>query len=296
MEASRFEAASLRLTAAAITHEALEFLAVWPWTLALGSRNRKRRGGLQYCPGCLMSDKKPYYRLQWRFAWHTCCTSHGLWLLDRCPRCAAPLEPHRLSAEVRHLATCATCECDLRDADSSALEPTALAFQVAADKVITAGYGCYGGEKLTVDGWFRLSRYFVMLLRKIALSSPKGLTALANGLGVDTDNLSPPATGLALELLPVEERAIFLAGTWKMLDAGPTSFMAAAREALLAQASLREKCHSVPDSISVLIENLPDKSVCRALKAPVGILKPRSRQSVKRMFALLQRKMRTTAR
>lgn len=296
MEASRFEAASLRLTAAAITSEALDLLAVWPWTLAQGSRNRKRRGGLQYCPGCLMSDRKPYYRLQWRLAWHICCPTHGLCLLDRCPRCNAPLEPQRLSAEVRHLATCATCKCDLRDADTSALEPTALAFQVAADKVITAGYGCYGGEKLAVDGWFRLSRYFVMLLRKIALSSPKGLTALANGVGVDTDNLRPPATGLALELLPVEERALFLAGAWKMLDAGPTSFLAAASEASLAQASLREQRQPVPDPILALIEDLPDKSVCRTLKAPVGILKPRSRQGVKRMFALLQRKMRTTAR
>lgn len=159
-----------------------------------------------------------------------------------------------------------------------------------------AGQGCYGTEQLAAEGWFQLSRYFVMLLRKVALSRSIILAGFTKALGVNADPLRPPATGLALELLPVEERALFLAGAWEMLNAGPTRFLAEARTASITKASLREQHQPVPNSIAALIESLPDKSVCRTLKTPRDMNKPRSRQAVKRMFARLQRKMRAMSR
>lgn len=66
VNSAAFKAASVRCIVPAITTEPLDELAIWPWVLALGSRNRKRHGGLQYCPLCLREDTKPYYRLQWR--------------------------------------------------------------------------------------------------------------------------------------------------------------------------------------------------------------------------------------
>lgn len=294
--ASKFEAMSLRPAAAAITPGPLDRLAIWPWTLAQGSRNRKRHGGLQYCPGCFRESRKPYYRLQWRLAWHTGCQAHAVLLLDRCPHCHTPLEPHRLPAEACNLAICATCRHDLRNADTTAISPAALAFQLAADDVLMAGQGLYGTKQLAACAWFELSRYFVTLLRKVALYRADGLASFAKALGVTADHLQSPATGLALELLPVRERAVLLAGAREVLDAGPERFLAAAKEASLTRASLHEQRRPIPESIATLIEALSEKRMHRRRRTQRDVCSPRSRQAVMRMFARLQRKMLVTAR
>lgn len=76
-------------------------LPIWPWILSVGTRNRRRHGGLQFCPRCLTEDRAPYYRIRWRLAWVMCCDVHGVMLLDRCTSCQAPVEPHRLAAADR---------------------------------------------------------------------------------------------------------------------------------------------------------------------------------------------------
>ncbi|HEA3201574.1 TPA: TniQ family protein [Aeromonas veronii] len=286
----KFEMASLRPIASAITSVSLEHLPIWPWVLALGSRNRKHHGGLQYCSCCFQEDKKPYYRKQWRLAWHTCCPTHGVLLLDRCSTCNAPLEPHRLSAEDGCLATCATCKSDLRKANPVALSRAVLSFQQAADEVLRAGQGLYGVEKLDTGGWFELSRYFVMLLRKAALMKNEGLLTFVKMLGVNADCLWSPATGLALELLPVEERARLIVGAWEMLDAEPECFLISATGAHLTKESLHYKNHQVPDLIATLIKTLPGKSISRTRKTQGNMDRPRTRQTVMRMVARLQRK------
>lgn len=291
IEASRFEAATLRPTVSVIAQAPLNSLAIWPWTLALGSRNRRRHGGLQYCPCCLREDRKPYYRLRWRLAWHTGCLEHDVLLLDRCPRCSAPVEPHRLPAEACHLAICATCNSDLRGSGTVALASATLAFQRAADEALMTGHGLYGVKQLASGGWFALSRYFVTLLRKTALHRSAGLASFANALGVTSDNLQAPATGLAIELLPVGERAALLACAWEMLDAGPKRFLAAAKDMSLTKASLREQRMQVPGLVAALIEALPDTRVPRTRGTRRDIHGPRSRQAVMRMFARLQRKV-----
>lgn len=291
IDASIFRTMSLRPAAQAVTPRNLDHLATWPWVLAQGSRNRKRYGGLQYCPCCVRDAKTPYYRQQWRLAWHTGCPVHGVLLMDRCPDCHAPLEPHRLHAEAGHVAICATCKGDLRDACSTAITPTALAFQEATDQVLLSGHGHYGAKQLTSDRWFELSRYFVTLLRQVALRPHTGLRAFATALGVVADDLLPPATGLALELLPVRERAMLLAGAWEMLQSGPDRFLAAAKEASLSRAALHERRRPMPDSMMTLLETLPDKEAHRRCRLQGKTCRPRSRQAVMRMFARLQRKL-----
>jgi len=201
------------------------------------------------------------------------------------------VEPHRLPAEVGHLAICGTCRHDLREAGTVALAPATFAFQRAADKALVAGQGLYGVTQLATGDWFALSRYFVTLLRKMALHPAAGLASFAKVLGVTSDNLQPPATGLALELLPVGERAAFLAGAWAMLDAGPEWFLAAAKDVSLTKASLREQRVQVPGLVAALIEALPDERMARTRGTRGGMHKPRSRQAVMRMFARLQRKV-----
>ncbi|HBN8627042.1 TPA: TniQ family protein, partial [Pseudomonas aeruginosa] len=65
------------------------------WVLGLGQRNRRRAGGLQYCPKCF-AEGACFYRIQDRLAWHTCCPKHQCLLADRCPRCRSAVCPQLL--------------------------------------------------------------------------------------------------------------------------------------------------------------------------------------------------------
>ncbi len=287
-----FEAASLRPTGSLITSGPLDQLAVWPWVLALGQKNRKRLGGLQFCPACLSEDRKPYYRLRWRLAWHVGCPVHDVLLHDRCCHCDAPVQPHRLLAEDKHLAVCAVCKHDLRAA--SLVEPYAAsyAFQEIADSVIRDGFGYYGQEELSSQEWFRLSRYFLHVLRRVALRPSDNLAVMVKRMGV-TPTL-PPITGLPLEMLTVGERAPLLAGCWMIINAGPDKFLESAVHASVTQATFAGVCRWVPKTILEVIASLPSGAVPRK-EVDCGntdaLSSPRSKQAVMRMYARLQRKM-----
>lgn len=290
---SSFKAACLHPIVSSVASRFNDDQSTWPWVLALGSRNRKRHGGLQYCLECLKEDRRPYFRVQWRLAWHTGCAKHGLRLLDRCPHCGATIEPHRLSVMDGDMAICASCKLDLCEGVAVKVEANAFAFQLAADQVIRYGQGQYGITILHSAEWFVLSRYFVALLRKALPGKTVGLVALARTLGVDIEDMSAPATGLSLELLPVQERAELLAGSWKMLMAGPERFIDAAKAASLSVTSLHERRQPVPACIAVIISALPDKgAIFRRRDKQHRPPKPRCRQAVLRMWARLLRKMR----
>lgn len=199
IQPAKFHLATMRTTAVAVTQKPIEHLAIWPWVLAFGSRNRKHHGGLQYCPHCLQEDKTPYFRLEWRLAWHTACPIHEAFLIDRCPYCLAPLEPHRLSATAGHLAVCATCNCDLRTFTSAEPPLEALAFQQTADEILKSGRSLSNERVESIGSWFDRIRFLVRHFRQ---------TALTGSL----------ATGLVFELLPVKERARLLSGTWRIFN------------------------------------------------------------------------------
>lgn len=281
-----FQAASLRPIARQITAGSLDDLSVWPWILTLGARNRKRRGGLQYCPACLSEDRIPYLRLQWRLAWHTCCPHHQISLIDLCPHCGVPIEPQRLCAPDVHLAVCTTCKGELRGVEGKSPVPGAISFQEWADEVVKGRQGQYGDQILSAAEWFQLARYFVGLLRRAI--PRQGLGHVVEELGVDVTTLIPPATGLALELLPVPERASLLAGAWHLLQAGPGRLLEACQSASLEASSLRGQ-QPDPPCIEALLQDLPVKVVARKRRGEMT--GPRSQQAVRRMFARLKRKV-----
>src|SRR5699024_7518501 len=112
----------------------------WPWLLALGTRNRARHGGQQFCPLCLAQDPTPYFRRAWRLAWHVGCSIHEVLLNDACPACQAPIEPHRLTAEDKYLAQCSRCKLDWRYVACTSLSTDTLRFQNRANGVLQADY------------------------------------------------------------------------------------------------------------------------------------------------------------
>lgn len=291
-----FEAASLRKTAQPVTEEDLDGLAVWPWVLALGSRNRKRRGGLQYCPACLKSDSQPYYRMKWRLAWHTTCARHQIPLLDLCPHCQEAITPHRLNAQDGNMTTCASCRQDLCTNTSTPKATEALALQDEADLVVKRGWGTYGDDVLPSQEWFAVLRFFLTLLRQASLQQPVAVSKMLEILEIDVRKLLPPATGLPLELLPTHEREHLLSVTWILRSAGPDQFQHAARRAAVTGASLKDQRQSAPAKLNEIIQELPDRHATGVRRAQVdratrGVTpKPKSRRVVMRMHARLKRK------
>lgn len=290
IEAGQLRAASLLPIALATGLEREASSAIWHWILALGSRNRKRRGGLQYCPLCLANDARPYFRLQWRLAWHTCCAVHKVGLRDRCCHCHLPIEPHRLTAFAA-MSTCPSCKGDIRQSFVLPAANAAFAFQERADRVVLTGVGAYGGHQLQAKEWFHLARYFLMLLRFAARRQISGLGKCLTGLDPGSCRLRPPITGLGFEMLPTSERSGFLESVGTLIQAGPEQLRSAIVADSLTDTSLRQGWRSLPPYIDDIVREVP--KLVRTRKATKSSSPaPKSRRTVLYKWARLQRKMR----
>lgn len=180
VDAAQLEEATLRPVVTAINPERCSVKAMWPWVLSLGSRNRRRFGGLQYCPYCLAEDQIPYFRRSWRLVWHVGCVRHGNLLADHCGRCHAPAEPHRSRATDMTLCRCPSCGFDLRGSVTLAACAEVLAFQEAADEVLHSGYGVWEASLLPREVWFQKVGKLANVRIRVRQedSVPSGLTAL----------------------------------------------------------------------------------------------------------------------
>ena len=100
------------------------------WIVPLHIYHRRRKSpGLCYCPACLAGGNVPYFRRAWRLSFVTVCPEHGVELLDSCPKCSAPLAPHRVDIGPdgfepgpNRIVYCAQCGHDLRKATTSSAE------------------------------------------------------------------------------------------------------------------------------------------------------------------------------
>lgn len=91
-----------------------------PWILPLAIYHRMNlRSGLAFCPACL-AEGEAYFRREWRLSLFTICLRHQCALLDRCPNCSSPIQPHRVGMGDRsgytsqELHSCVRCQYDLR--------------------------------------------------------------------------------------------------------------------------------------------------------------------------------------
>ncbi|WP_083916905.1 TniQ family protein [Thioalkalivibrio sp. ALJ24] len=102
-------------------HERFNALGNTPWVMPVGVYHRVRMNrGLGYCPSCLREDDIPYFRRQWRLAFHVTCPEHGAHLRDECPVCRSPVLFHRVRSVDAPLSVCGGCGFDLRQAESAA--------------------------------------------------------------------------------------------------------------------------------------------------------------------------------
>lgn len=290
INAEELGAATLRTIALVTGSEQEAGSAIWHWILALGSRNRKRRGGLQYCSLCLADDVRPYFRLHWRLAWHTCCAVHKVGLRDRCCHCQFPIEPNRLTADGA-MSSCPNCRGDIRQCMAVPVADAALAFQECADRVVLTGAGSYGRHEMQAKEWFYLARYFLMLLRCAARRERSGLGKCLTGLDPGVSRLRPPVTGLGFEMLPTSERSAFLESVRALILAGPESLRSAVVAESMKDTSLRQGWRSLPPHIDGLVREIPQLVRSRYVKGSSSRA-PMSRRTVLYKWARLQRKMR----
>lgn len=285
------ESLALRKDAEKIAGQSLPETKAWPWILALGTRNRARRGGQQYCPACLAQDQKPYYRRHWRFAWHTACPQHEVSLLDRCQACGAPIEPHRLLAEDRHLAQCARCKSDLREARGLPASKLGLAFQSTADEALSDSNGFLGEQPILAADWFATARFLAGLVRQASRRETSKLADAIRLLGIHVDSGIPMASGLPLELMSAQERQALFEATFRLITLGPVMLKEAFLEAGVNATALYDGRCAPPEPVRKIIQGLPDGKR-GARKPPTGTCaRPRSKRAVMAAWMRLQRKI-----
>lgn len=260
----------------------------YPWILCLGSRNRRRAGGLQYCPNCF-AEETPYYRRHSRLAWHTVCARHQTLLRHRCPHCEAPLCPHLLEPPASNLVRCHRCRRMLSEADALKGPRDAYCFQAFADRVLVEGHGLFGGQLLKTSEWFYLVRWITGFLRSAAMHPTSHAQNFLRELGIEIGWLIPPASGLPLEMLPPYERAQQLSICWRILQAGPNRLENAVMSAGVPPSMFAPPQGCVPTLVDDLMKLLGEPR-CRALPRP-AIVVPRSPSSVLKMWHRLLRKI-----
>lgn len=284
-------AASLYPVASLIAGGNLPEKALWPWMLTLGARNTKRRSGLQYCPECLAESPMPYYRRQWRFAWHVGCEKHECALHDRCHVCDAPVEPHRLLAEDQQVSLCATCKADLRNASANLCPEGALAFQRMADHVVVNGQGLFQRNIIEVHQWFELASFFASLIRRASRSENEILTEFLQQLGVKLPEGLPVIMGAGIEMLRTHDRQKLLDSLYPLMMAGQEQFELALKDSGIALQTFCGKDEMLPKLLLEMTSDLPDKSRIRTSKPSRKLTGPRPQHEVMRMMARLQRKL-----
>lgn len=266
-------------------HELPRF-GITPWVLSLGGRNVSRAGGLQYCPLCFL-DPRPYYKMQWRLAWHTCCPEHGVLLRDRCPHCQAILSPHRLDYQAIDLRRCHQCHGLLCEAELELPSAGAEELEFFADSIVRGRSDGFGGLRLSPEDWFALIRGLHSLMRTLSINRTGPARAFLELLGVDLGALPEVSLGLALEGLPVSNRVAYLSAVNTVLKAGAARFSMAAEATHLCHSTCRAAGSLKLHCLAQLLPQTTPRSHAHGV-ADRDL--PRGRNSILRSWLMFQRK------
>lgn len=151
-------------------------LAIVPWILPIGVYHRTRESfGLMCCPLCV--KERGYYAAFWRLAWLTVCRTHGVRLIDRCPRCGSPIMFHRSEQgepscyNAAFSSLCGSCDYDLVKAVRfHDRDKVLLGVQRLLQEWVSCGYAVFAGRRVASVDLFHMVR---AICRTIALHSAK---------------------------------------------------------------------------------------------------------------------------
>lgn len=264
--------------------------STWPWILALGSRNRKRYGGIQFCSQCLSRDQESYFRLKWRFAWHVCCVKHQLVLNDRCPKCLSAVEYHRNDVFNQPMNLCGNCRYDLRDVDQSEASEQMIIKQKTCDQTLIDGFGQIGNQRLPTDQWFQFLTFFARLSLKATDQRLKSIRKLVRGLGVDLDMIEQSPSGLPIELNSTHQRYQLFNQTKNLMETSLNDLKVRLKELNLGVRALLSFMNPLPKVIEDMFTS--DELKFTKLNRVATKYKPASQLSVIKKYNRLKRMIR----
>lgn len=273
---------------------------LWPWILTTGTRNRIRKGGLQYCVDCLKEDKKPYYRRKWRLAWHVSCIKHGKSLLDCCPHCQAPIEPHRLVAKDRVITKCASCHLSLLEVSVPlSMDNEAQRFQLLIDNVFFRQLDpLVHGNPSNVSEWFDAVRYYESFTRRCILTPHPALKSFAERLSLNYEgDIKEQVSQTAFEQMNVRARSSILREINKLMRLSQAELLEILKEAGVSKQGYSTAKIQLPHSLSPISLLLPDNPRPKKKVAPrkkneqATFPKPKPKWEVERMWRQLLKKI-----
>jgi uncharacterized protein with PIN domain len=207
-----------------------------PWILARHLNVHPQKWfGLQFCPWCLASDKRPYFRRHWRLALMVLCPTHRVLLLDRCQSCGAAVCYERQKARELGdakswtLTRCHRCNADLRDYATdrytSRVDATELKFQVRLATTLTCGWINVPQNGVIYSHLFFSGLHQMMskLIYGRRASSLKAALWQSYAIDLPIDFL--PNKTFSLERLNVSQRRALLRAVCRLLQNWPDNFI-----------------------------------------------------------------------
>jgi len=241
--------------------------AVVPWINAAGIFHRTRRlHALQYCPECL--SERGCFARHWRLSFVVACDRHRCMLFDSCPRCDAPITPHRSHASGLRCHVCSASLLHARRRD----EPQEMGLELQQAL-------CARLEAATAyqDEGARADLHGVRLLASNLLAAHR-IERTMRSLSVDDATMPHRSHRLEVARLPIRLRALQVCA--RVLEAWPSVF-----RSLADQLSLRREDFSVPFPLASWLAGEVERLPCRS---PRTKPRPGSRMA-QRLEALRER-------
>ena len=262
------------------------------WVIAIGSRNRQHKMGVQCCPDCLRASE-PYFRWQWRLAWYTCCPEHQRELVGNCPACQTPIQYHRVSAQTPHIGICFSCGYDFRGAETPRVETDKIGFQELASRVFESGTVDWGTRQIPSVDWFVLVKLLINLIRRSVtrhLHAHSHVADFVQSTGIDLASIQLPPTRLSIELLPITQREPLFAAAAHMLSLGSDDLLQLLKDSGVSRNTLIDNMSACPDSLTDWLSGLPDNRVQHPRRARHLSHLPKSKEVVRYEWARLLRR------
>lgn len=212
-------------------------------------------------------------------------------LIDECPVCKAPIEPHRLSAEDQHLAQCSRCHEDFRKEVCTSPLPEAFTFQVLADRVLKTGNVTFRQASIAPDDWFSMVTFFLGVVRRASRRPVSDLGIALLSLDIPVTDSRMPISGLAFELLPVSERSALLAAVERLLSIGFEETFSALVECHVKRSALHDPRKSPPVVLLPLLSRLSHHPHGPHRRRVSSAYRPMSERAVRASWARLKRRM-----
>lgn len=227
-----------------------------PWILPTTVKsNERRRGGLQFCPLCLTSDPTPYFRRKWRIAFVTTCTTHGVLLRDRCPKCDVPVHQHRTDNRLR----CWKCNAWLCAPETrvAAIRGDHVEWQRKHEASLETGWAILGDRLVRSPVMFAILRQVAALL----VNGPKATalrSASARTVGGSPAPYEKPTRRQPFEYLDVAERHRLFDMVERLMQGWPIRFVDACQQAGLRRSHAIKDMPSLPFEYEMVMRGFLD--------------------------------------